>query len=124
MTKKTKANPFDYVKAIEHKTEMEDLSGYVPYLTNHSLSNHMDTALLANEMNQRPNLPPLPQYDFLYGTVRKGKRWGKWNKAQDNPHLQMVMDHYQVNKYKALEMLSVLSQSELKRITELQEELS
>ena len=114
-----KMNPFDYVKAIEAKTKVSDMSGFVPYLANHSLSNNMDTVLLANEMNCHPDLPPECQYDFLYGTVRKARRFGKWHKPVENPHLELVMNHYQVNKEKALEMLSVLQQSDIKRLIEI-----
>ena len=114
-----KTNPFDYNKAIDQKTEMESIMDFVPYLTIHSYSNHLDTCLLANELNTRPNLPPLAQYDFLYETVRKGRRFGKWFKPEENPHLELVMNHFQFSKSKALEALQVLTQSELKAIKEL-----
>ena len=109
-------NPFEYVKAIESKTKVSDLTGYVPYLANHSLSNHLDTVLMANEMNCYPNLPPQCQYDFLYGTVRKGKRFGKWHKPEVNPHLETVMEYFGYSRHKALEALTVLSQSDIKRM--------
>ena len=111
-------NPFDYVKAIESKTQVSDMSKYVPYLANHSLSNHLDTVLMANEMNCHPNLPPLAQYDFLYGTVRKGRRFGKWHKPAENPHLEIVMKYFGYSKQKALEALTVLTQSDIKHIIE------
>ena len=109
-------NPFDYVRAIEAKTQVSDLSGYVPYLANHSLSNHQDTVLLANEMNCYPNLPPECQYDFLYGTVRKGRRYGKWHKPEEHPHLETVMTYFGYSKQKALEALTVLTQSDIKKM--------
>ena len=112
----SKINPFDYVKAIEAKTSMDDMSGYVPYLANHSLSNHLDTVMLANEMNCRPNLPPECQYDFLYGTVRKGRRYGKWHKPEEHPHLELVMDYFQYSKQKALQALQLLTQKDIRDI--------
>ena len=111
-----KINPFDYVKAIESKSSMDDMSGYVPYLTNHSLSNHLDTVMLANEMNQRPNLPPECQYDFLHGTVRKGRRYGKWHKPEEHPHLEVVMEYFSYSKQKALQALQVLTQKDIRDI--------
>ena len=114
----SKINPFEYVKAIESKTAIEDMTGYVPYLANHSLSNHLDTVMLAQEMNCHPNLPPVPQYEFLYGSVRKGKRFGKWHKPQEQPHLELVMTYFGYSKQKALEALRVLTQSDLKRMME------
>ena len=117
----TKPNPFDYVRAITDKVSLSDISGYVPYLTNHSLSNNLDTVMLANEMNTHPNLPPVCQYDFLNGTIRKGKRWGKWNKPTEHPHLELVMAHFCYNKQKALQALTVLTQSDIKAIIESQD---
>ena len=111
-------NPFQYVEAINKKTTVSSLAGYNPYLANHSLSNNLDTVLLCNEMNARPNLPPEAQYDFLYHSIRKGNRWGKWHKPQEHPHLELVMNHFKYNKQKALQALTVLTQSDIKSIIE------
>ena len=112
----SKISPFDYVKAIEAKTKMEDMTGYVPYLANHSLSNHLDTVLLANEMNCHPNLPPECQFDFLHGTVKKGRRFGKWHKPDEHPHLETVMTYFSYSKQKALQALQVLTQDNIRDI--------
>ena len=117
----SKANPFEYVTAITEKKPVHDMAGYNPYLANHSLSNNLDTVLLANEMNAHPNLPPEAQFDFLNGSIRKGKRWGKWNKPTEHPHLELVMNHFCYNKQKALEALSVLTQQDIKSIIEAQD---
>ena len=109
-------NPFDYVKAINEKKTIDNLVGYNPYLANHCFSNTLDTVLLANEMNLHPNLPPEAQYDFLFGSVPKGRRWGKWNKAEEHPHLELVMDFYKYSKQKALEALQVLTQENIRDI--------
>lgn len=109
-------NPFDFVRSINEKQIVKSMVGYNPYLCNHSLSYSLDTSLLANEMNRYPNLPPECQYDFLYGTVRKGKRYNKWYKYHDHPFLELVMNHYQCSKQKALEALTVLTQSDIKSI--------
>ena len=116
-----KTNPFEYVTAIYEKKTIGSMAGFVPYLCNHSLSNNLDTCLIANEMNTHPNLPPVAQYDFLYGSVRKGKRWGKWNKPKEHPHLELVMNHFRYNKQKALEALTVLTQSDIRAIIEQQD---
>lgn len=116
-----KLNPFDYVTAIYEKQTVREMAGYNPFLANHSLSNNLDCSLLANEMNTHPNLPPECQYDFLWHAVKKGRRWGKWNKPTEHPHLEMVMNHFNINKQKALEALTVLSQRELRVIAELQD---
>ena len=113
-----KLNPFDYVKAINEKKEMEHVRDYNPYLTNRALSYHLDTVMIANEMNKNHRLPPECQFDFLYHTVRKGRRFGGWYKEEENPHLEMVMEYYNYSKQKALAALKVLTRSDLKQIAE------
>ena len=111
-----KTNPFDYIKSINEKTSIGHSNLYNPFLGNLSLSYSLDTLLLANEMNQYPNLPPLLQYDFLYGTVKKGRRYNKWYKHEDPPHLEAIMKYYGYSKKKAYEALEVLTQDQIRKI--------
>ena len=106
-------NPFDLVKAINEKKEVENTAEYVPYLSNIAFSYSMDTILLANEMNQYPNLPPEVQFDFMWYTVRKGRRYAKWYKEDEHPHLQTVMEYYKYSKQKALAALQTSFRSSL-----------
>jgi hypothetical protein len=111
-----KINPFDYVKAINDKTKVEHLKDYNPYLANGSFSQHLDTIMLANEMNKLPRLPARMQFEFLYNSVRRGRRYGKWYKEPEYPHLDYVMEYYGYSKQKALDALQVLTQEQLKEI--------
>ena len=109
-------NPFDYVKSINQKTPVSQMAGYNPYLSNNSFSYYLDCVLVANEMNRYPNLPSECQYDFLYGSIRKGKRFSPWHKVEENPYVELVMKYYNYSKAKALEALQVLTQSDLRDI--------
>ena len=109
-------NAFDYVKSINEKKSVDHLRDYVPYLTNTALSYSMDTIMLANEMNLYPSLPPDPQYDFLYGSVRRAKRYGMWHKHVDPPHVEAVMEYYGYSKQKAIQALQVLTQDNIRDI--------
>lgn len=111
-------NPFDLIKAVSEKKPVEDPTQYNAYLANISFSYSLDTLMLANEMNCHPNLPPEAQFDFMNGTVRKGRRYNKWYKEVENPHLQLVMDYFQLSKQKALEALEVLTQENIRDIIE------
>ena len=111
-------NPFEIVKAINEKKPVEDPKEYNPYLSNISFSYSLDTVMLANEMNCHPNLPPECQFDFMNGTVRKGRRYAKWYKETEHPHLTLVMDYFQLSKQKALEALEVLTQENIRDIIE------
>ena len=104
-----KQSPFDWVKSINHKKYMSDLSGYNPFLTNRSFAYHMDTVLLAEEMNQLHHLGTELQYDFYYYSVRKGNRFGFPPKPQEDINLELVTDYYNCSKQKAIEYLRVLT---------------
>ena len=111
-----KNNPFYYVKSINEKTNVDDLSGYNPYLTNRAFAYHMDCVLLAEEMNQLHHLSPTLQYDFYYYSVRKGKRFGFPPKVEDDPNLHHVMEYFECSKQKALEYLQVLTFNDISDI--------
>ena len=105
----SKTNPFDYVKAINSKTSVQDLSGYNPYLTNRCFAMHLDTIMLAEEMNKAHETPPECQYAFYYGTVRKGKRFGFPPKPPESADVELVMKFYGYSRAKAEEVMSLLT---------------
>lgn len=109
----SKRSPFDFVKAINHKTTVEDLAGYVPFLTNRAFSMHMDTIMLAEQMNQYHSLSPTLQYEFYFNAVRKGRRFGFPKKLEDHPQLELVMNYFQYSRKKAEQALELLSESDL-----------
>ena len=95
---------------------MGDLSGYNPFLINRAFAYHMDTILLASEMNQLHNLGPELQYDFYYYSVRKGNRFGFPPKPQEEHHLELVMEYFQLSKQKAIEALQILTLDDINDI--------
>lgn len=113
-------SPFDILKVISEKAEApprdEVERAYVPYVINRSLSYHMDTALLANEMNRRHWLPPLAQFDFLCGTVKKGKRYAKWIKQEDEDNLELVCEYFNCSKTEGRDRLRLLNEEQVKQI--------
>ena len=85
-----KKSPFDYVKNLNTKSDYDyDLSGYVPFLTNRAFAMHMDTILLAEEMNQYHELIPEMQYEFYFTAVRKGRRFGFPKKVEEHPQTKV-----------------------------------
>ena len=111
-----KKSPFDYVKSINWKNYEYDLVGYNPFLTNRCFAMHMDTVMLAEQMNQHPNLGPELQYDFYYYTVRKGKRFGFPPKVEDIPNVELVMDYFGYSRQKAIEALRLLTDEDIRGI--------
>jgi hypothetical protein len=84
------SNPFDYTNSITYTkknlirdTENPELAEkqYNAFLTNRGLSYFPDTIMYANDMNMRPELDGLLQYEYLLNSIRKNKRFSKWAKA-------------------------------------------
>tara|TARA_Y100000590_G_C15566964_1_gene957035 strand:+ start:489 stop:863 length:375 start_codon:yes stop_codon:yes gene_type:complete len=113
-------NPFDFVKSITYTKEdiMYDLneSEYDSFLVNRALSYHQDCLLYANEMNRRFELSARLQYHYLLNTIRKRKRFAKWQKPGKIDDLKVVMEYYQISRAKAEEYLNILSNREVEHI--------
>ena len=105
--------PFDYVKSINKKEYMENLSGYNPFLTNRAFASFIDTIMFAEQMNQYPGLSPYLQYQFYYYGVSKRSRFDPITKPTEPEGLKVVMDYYKYSKQKALEVIRILSQEDI-----------
>ena len=90
--------------------------GYKPYLTNRSLSYHQDSILYANEMNMRPHLDNKLQYELLLNSLRKRKRFSKWNKQDPDASVEMIMEYFGYGRSKAEQALRVLTDEQLTMI--------
>lgn len=119
------ANPFDYISAINFSkqdlmtgTENDELAenGYVPFVTNRSLSQFIDTILYANEMNMRGHLDNKLQYHFLINSIRPKKRFSKWAKRQDSDDFEAVKAYFSYNNAKTEQAISLLTPDQIKII--------
>ena len=111
-----KQSPFDLVKSINHKDYKYDLVGYVPFLTNRCFAMHIDTVMLAEQMNQFHKLSPELQYDFYYYAVRKGKRFGFPPKPEEVPNLELIQEYFGYSRQKAIEALRLLTTEDIRDI--------
>jgi hypothetical protein len=119
-----KLNPFDFVRSINEKTgNMMEISpdaerDYVPFVVNRGFSFGSDTILYANEMNIRPNTDKRMQYDYLYNSVRRRKRFDKWIKAnaENDGVVEALMEYYKVSRKRATEYFRLLSKERLASI--------
>ena len=118
--------PFDFINAIHHSKDkliVDDWSEkqYNPYIINRGLSYGHDTVIPANEMNSRPHLDKILQFDFLINIVRPRKRFNKWIKAEKIDDLEVVKEYYGYSTEKAKQVLPLLNDSIIielrKRIT-------
>jgi hypothetical protein len=118
-------NPFIYIDSVSYTkknlmrgTANDDLAekGYKPYLANRALSYHQDAILYANELNRRPQLDNKLQYEFLLNSLRKRKRYAKWQKKVDDVSLELIMEYYGYGRAEALHALKVLTDEQLAMI--------
>ena len=109
------SNPFDFLNSINwtkkdliKEGEMQE-GEYKPFLTNRSLSYHVDSVFEANEMNMRSHLPEICQYHFLLNSLPKRKRFAKFLKAEQNEQVEVVMEYFGYNRKRAEEALEILT---------------
>jgi len=92
---------------------------YVPFVVNKCLSYFPDTILQANDMNMRHDIDNRMQYHYLQNSIRKRKRFSKWNKSSTPERLDLVKKHYGYSNQKAEEALMILSDNQLEYIKSL-----
>ncbi|AET72808.1 clamp loader subunit [Synechococcus phage S-CAM8] len=110
----------DYLNTINQSKNnlMEDddpawEKNYPPFIINKCMSQHMDTILYANEMNQYPNLDKKLQYDFFINTVRSRKRFSPWGKKEKVKDIELVKQFYGYSTEKAMQALRILTENQL-----------
>lgn len=96
---------------------------YVPYVVNKSLSYFTDTLLYANEINQYGFLDNKMQYEYLLHSVRQGKRFSKWAKKDSSVVIDSISKYYQINKKRAEEYASILTEQQKQEIVERTQDL-
>lgn len=113
-------SPFDFVKSINEKTEHlmkvqpETEKDYIPFMVNRALSFSPDAILYANAINTNWIVDKRMQYDYLYSSVRRRKRFDKWQKKEevDERTLSTIMEFYKVGPRRAAEYMSMLTEDQ------------
>lgn len=113
---------FDYLGDLTTKKnyifEQDASKNYNIFMINRGLAQHLDTILLANEMNKKPSLSKLLHHDYLFYSIDAKPRYGKWAKADktDEDLIEFVKKKYCVNQSVALEYLKLYDKEELKAL--------
>jgi hypothetical protein len=80
------------------------------------MSGHLDSILLANEMNINNHLDPKLQYDFFINIVRPKKRYAPWLRKDTINSLELVKEYYGYSDEKARMALKILTDDQLEYI--------
>lgn len=113
MQKETRLTFFDLVGAINTKTpiiwdeEME--STYNSFMVNRAFSQFGDTAMLADLLNQYPNLDKKLCFDLYYTQIPKKKRFGAWAKAEkESADEELVSEFFGISRDKTKTYIQTL----------------
>ena len=115
--------PFDFLNAINQTKKdvmVDDITenAYPAFLINRSLSYFPDSIAFANELNINHHLDSKLQFHFYLNTLRKRKRFSKWNKPDSMRDLETVKEYYQYSNEKAKVALTILTDDQIKSIRE------
>ena len=112
----------DYLNTINQTKQylMDEDPGweknYPSFVINKCMSQHLDTIMFANEINQYPGLDKKLQYDFFINIVRPRKRFSPWGKKQKVKDLELVKEFYGYSTEKAMQAMRILSPDQLEII--------
>ena len=120
----SKPTLFDFVNDLSFDkvyllAEAENEKAIQPFMINKALSMNLDTVMYADQMNRLYDLPKKLQYDYLFHSIRKRKRYGKWAKKDDQTTLAIVAEHYKCSLPKARKMMQLMTPQQLETIKEL-----
>jgi hypothetical protein len=121
---KAKQTPriWDYLNAVNKSKDESVLRDadfdkqYNAFLINRALSQHEDTVLAANLMNERAHLPVDLQFRFLLNTVRARFRKSDWLKHTVSDDLKAVAEYYGCSVRQARGIVSLHSSAQLTTI--------
>lgn len=113
-------NPFEIINDITYNksgviTE-DNEKEYVPFIVNKGLSYFIDTTFQANEMNCNHHVDHQLQFDYLLNSIRKKKRFSKWNKKQELDVLEAIQEYYGYSITKAKDVVGILSDEHIERL--------
>jgi hypothetical protein len=113
-------NPFDIIPDISlNKKKLVNKineNEYPAFMVNRGLSYFIDTIMYANDMNINHHIDKLMQHDYLFYSIRKGKRFSKWAKKKKDSDIELIQEYYGYSHDKARAASSVLTDEQIKTI--------
>ncbi len=84
-----------------------------------AFSYHLDTIIMANEMNLYPQLDDQMHYDFMKAMIRPKKRFAKWSKPPTHKRASVLSAYYQIPMSQAYLYQDLFSDQEIEEITQI-----
>jgi hypothetical protein len=96
--------------------DLDNVNQYPAFIINRMLSGNIDTALFANELNERFTMDKDMQYKFLLYAIPAKKRFSPYLKKSKLEDLDAIKRYYGYNNEKALDALKLLTDEHIKYI--------
>lgn len=114
-------NPFEYLTSINYSKDdimVDDIAEkqYNSFVINRSLSYFPDTVAFANELNRLHHTDNKLKYHFLINSIRKRKRFSKWDKPELVNDIEVVKEYYGYSNEKARQALTLLSANQIEEL--------
>ena len=119
------SNPFDFINAVSFTKQDvirqasnpdQEAKGYVPWVTNKTLSYFEDSIIHANMMNKYAFLTNQQQFDFFLNSINKRKRFAKQAKKIASDDVQAIADYFGYSLRRAEESMKFLTQQQIDEI--------
>ena len=113
-------NPFDIVTDVSTTKKRlitaANEKDYNAFIVNRALSYFPDTLQFAQDMNLKHNADSLMQYDYLFHSIRKAKRFSKWSKKEKLEDVAVIQEYFGYSTRRAEEALKVLTKEQVREI--------
>ena len=124
-----KTTPFEFIGSIQEKDYIfqdKNAKHYTPFVVTMGVSQFIENIAFAYEATKlQYNLSGLHvelankmQYDYLFNTIRKGKKFGKWAKLEKYDNLELIQEVYEVSREAGILILDRLTEEEVEKIVE------
>ena len=115
--------PFEIIDSINNTKKplvVDDVSekAYDAFMVNKGLSYFQDTVIFAQQMNINYHIDSKLQYDYLFNSIRKKKRYSKWFKKEKDVDIDSIKIYFNYGHRKAQEAASLLSKEQIEYIKE------
>ena len=123
-------SPFEFITSIQQDKnyifEDKNAKHYAPHVVNMGLSQHAENITVCrNASRLQLNLSGLytelankMHYDYLFNSIRQGRRYGKWAKVKQYESLDLIMKTYKVNRDEGINILDRLTDEEVNALIE------
>ena len=112
-------NPFDWINSINRHDYImtpECESQYNPFMVNRGFSLFVDTIMQANQCNQMSHLSKKMQYDYMFHSIPKNKRFSKWFKPDRVENHKVVKQYYGWSDEKVDEVVDLFNNEMIEKM--------